>query len=389
MDNDNSDKPMGFEVEFKNGIRISKKNYGLINRNITLLTECIGVLDEIKNEFTKELSTYEIEKIGKIDDLLFALRKKLIEYDTGVITSNVLNKISKDICAVKRELVSVDMDKLDTTMSYIVDKLNAFSLEEVDIFSQKNDKAELRMVVESFEDKVRSLENKAKMQQARIDKVIDQFKSDSQNELINLTKIVSENEKKLSADVEKFYQISLKEFTSYTGELEILKNKAQSVVNVICSIGLAGEYKKVANKAEIMTWVWQGITAAVIVFLVYFSYEITMLVLSPEVTLVHFMPKLVVISIVALIIRYTGAQVRFYQEREDVNRKIQLELESLEAYLSALNPEEGKTLKAKLADNYFVGRKDVCERKEESVNFSHWTKEILELVRAEVKKADK
>ena len=260
--------------------------------------------------------------------------------------------------------------------------------EKVDIGDLKvavQDLLSLKISNKSFSQinkQVVSLENTIEKQKDRLDKVIDQFYAESNRVMDDLNKKSNSYDYQLKQESETLKNDILFIRKNYVDELEVLKGQAQEIVHIISGTGLAGAYQKVANNARTISFVWQAITVILLVVLLKMGYMVSELAFTQESIWVQFIPKVLVISIIGVAVKYSSTQTRYYQEIERINRKIQLELESLEPYVSVLSSKDADTLRTKLADNYFVGQNEKTKAENDSLNFEHWSKGLLDLVRS-------
>ncbi|WP_282139269.1 hypothetical protein [Rossellomorea aquimaris] len=135
-------------------------------------------------------------------------------------------------------------------------------------------------------------------------------------------------------------------------EIKQMNQEAEKIVGIISMKGLAHGYQKIANEESKRALWWNlgsiGSMIAVIVFGVIFilmhegTFDWTTLV-----------SRIVLTGIGLTLFTYCAKQATNHRNEERRNRKIELELASLDPYLKDLDTQEQKEVKQKLVDKYF------------------------------------
>ncbi len=136
-------------------------------------------------------------------------------------------------------------------------------------------------------------------------------------------------------------------------DLTEMRTKAETLLHVIGSAGMAGEYQKVANSARRATTVWQVFAASAMIGLVTFAI---LTYLATQQTEIHWggvAARAFVTLTFGVIAAYAARQGDRYSDIEVRNRRYQLELSSLDPYLANLPQETQHKVKVEIAQKLF------------------------------------
>lgn len=347
-------------------------------------------------EFSNTLSIFEILKETK--GLIHEIKKDTKHFD--VETAKQLSMIQKYI-GFFEELLNKDNASLEVNiftthtkerLLLINDEMNNYINENFsgNIQNENGLKSVIRDLSDFFINnnetfpmykQIANLESTIDKQKSRLDSAIDQFYIESNKVIEDFNKKSNYYDRELEQSSESLKHQILLMTQEYKNDLEKLRDQAQKIVHIISGTGLAGAYQKVANNARTISFIWQVVTIMLIGFLMHMGYRVSEIVFTQESLWIQFIPKVLVISVIGVSVKYSSNQTSYYQEIERVNRKIQLELESLEPYVSVLGSQDANALRTKLADNYFVGQKEKAVIEKDNLRFDHWSKGILDLYR--------
>ena len=133
-----------------------------------------------------------------------------------------------------------------------------------------------------------------------------------------------------------------------TARLAEYREQAAELVSIIGNTGLIGRFQEVANheKKAADNWRWAaaalfmaGIAASVATLLVY-GVEARVLISIPLIAFGAF----------------AAFESRTHRKREHLNRDLELQLASLDAYLESLDKAKAQEIKSAIAPRFFVGR---------------------------------
>lgn len=137
-------------------------------------------------------------------------------------------------------------------------------------------------------------------------------------------------------------------------DLANMRQKAENLLHVIGSTGMAGEYQKVANAARMATITWQGIAAVAMVGLVVFAIlTYTATQAAETIRWGGVAARAFVTLTFGIMAAYAARQGDRYSDNEIRNRKYQLELSSLDPYLANLPEETQHKVKVDIAMKLF------------------------------------
>lgn len=172
-------------------------------------------------------------------------------------------------------------------------------------------------------------------------------------------------------------------------KLEDYKERAEELVNVIANTGMIGGYQEFANKERKAANLWKIIAVAsfigLIGFAIYAFYGV--LKIEPKLNWPLFAGRVFVASTFALLGTYAARLADRHEEKERINRRMELELKSIDPYLVGLPKEDQHKIKASLAEKLFAKKEPIKTKKEEKVSGASFDviKQLVETIKDLIK----
>lgn len=148
------------------------------------------------------------------------------------------------------------------------------------------------------------------------------------------------------------------------GFIEILeghKAKAERLVHVIGNTGMVGGYQITANTARTTARIWQGIAIVSFSGMIWFAIKVFSATQSQDFSWSIFSGRVFVASTFGLAAAYAARQSDRHEETERYNRKVELELASIDPYIVGLPEPTQFQVKEELAKRLF-GQKPVLKK---------------------------
>jgi cation transport ATPase len=140
--------------------------------------------------------------------------------------------------------------------------------------------------------------------------------------------------------------------------------EVDKIFGAIGSASLAGHFAKTADDdskaANQLRRIALGLMCLMIVVAVFSFYQS---LIHPEIDWKIFLFRLATVLVIAIPALYAAQESNKHRYRERHNRKMQVELASIDAYLVKLPTERQNELKAKLTERFF-GQPEVADREE-------------------------
>src|SRR5207249_2171607 len=140
---------------------------------------------------------------------------------------------------------------------------------------------------------------------------------------------------------------------AHLGALQKREDEVNRIFGAIGTTAFAGNYKNTADRegaaANLWRWIALSLMAAMIAvggYAFYFS-------ISHETDWRVFLFRLGTVVVLAVPAVYAGKESSNHRERERLNRKVHLELASIDAYLVLLPDQERNKIKGCLAEKFF------------------------------------
>ena len=184
--------------------------------------------------------------------------------------------------------------------------------------------------------------------------------------------------KKLMQDLE---QQKITEKASYENLVEELKDSVQEELNKIKEMnkeaenilglmsmkGLAQGYQKIANSEGKKAFWWNVISITSLLGILWFAYEF-IIKHEGEMNWTALFSRVLITGVGITLFTYCAKQATNHRFEERRNRKIELELASLDPYLKDFEPEKQKEVKQNLVDKYFGIELPNIKNKEQLTN---------------------
>lgn len=368
----------------------------------------IGVLNEIDSSNSSTISTRELEMLGRISSTFDFLKETLVKVDPWLVSTNTLEGINSPISQVLNEITNYKSNRneghLSNCLSYIEGLLQYLpqllvtkTPEEIEslrssivkfrqsvgqhLSNLENDVTETSTALLKNKEKLTELTFAINDQKSRLDSIVNEFQSQflqgqtqRTEEFNNLIKKSEEDLKVALQNFEETFDLAIevndKNFEekqkSYDSLIEDLKSKVQTEIEQIHAMnkeaekilgfmsmkGLAQGYQKIANNEGKKAFVWNALSLFSLIGILWFGYKFIILHegIMSWTTLVS---RIVLTGVGITLFTYCAKQATNHRIEERRNRKIELELASLDPYLKDLEPTKQKEVKQSLVDKYF------------------------------------
>lgn len=142
------------------------------------------------------------------------------------------------------------------------------------------------------------------------------------------------------------------EFNGELANLREMNHEAEKILGLMSMKGLAQGYQKIANSEAWKAFGWNTFSIISLVGIIWFGYEFIVLhegIMSWTALISRF----VLTGVGLTLFTYCAKQATNHRNEERRNRKIELELASLDPYIKDLEPAKQKLVKENLVDKYF------------------------------------
>ncbi len=334
------------------------------------------VIDLFLNQVSSadpELTSFQALKSA--DQQFSKIKQELTQYKSNKNANHITNAstAADSILSTARALwiPAVDLD-----LDQVRDAISSFrkSVGQNARYAEQ-ELAETRKAIESLREEANALKNSIREQKSRLDSVVNEFQSQFskaeearrsesasvlKEEEGKMEQLRSSYEEKFEASIEgsetRFNSISENLSAKAGGiisEIEKFKEKAERLIHVIANTGMVGGCQRVANEERKVGRFWDGVSllslAGMVGFAIY-AFHGTFDDFNPGVFLARFG---VVLTFGALA-GYAARQADKHHKVERRNRRVELELASIDPFLAELPDEERNQIKAAVADRLFA-----------------------------------
>ena len=142
-------------------------------------------------------------------------------------------------------------------------------------------------------------------------------------------------------------------YGEYFDGLKHYKKRAEDLVHVIGNTGMVGGFQRVANQARAAAVFWRVIALLFLILLIVTGFYMFVIQLEQVDTIEHLLARAFVTTSFAVVAGYAARQGGRNSKVERYNRKMELELASIDPYIVGLPEETQHRLKELFADRAF------------------------------------
>ena len=136
-------------------------------------------------------------------------------------------------------------------------------------------------------------------------------------------------------------------------EIEVHLKQVEKLVGVIGNLGVTAGYQRAANVAQLTTRVWQAITVVAMVALICIAYCSFLPNIASVFSWSAFATRTLILASIASLAGYSAQQASKYQESEQRNRRLALELEAIGPFMAPLPEDKQQEFRLKIGDRTF------------------------------------
>lgn len=334
------------------------------------------VIDLFLNQVTSadpELTSFQALKSA--DQQFSKIKQELTQYKSN----NNFNHITNASAAADNILSSAKalwVPTVDLDLDQVREAISSFrkSVGQNARYAEQ-ELATTRKAIDSLREEADALRNSIKEQKTRLDSVVSDFQSqfskaeearrseaagaikEEQEKLDQLRTSYEEHfEKTIDDSKTKLNEVSNDLSTnadSVLSDIETYKEKAERLIHVIANTGMVGGYQRVANEERRVGRFWDGVSllslGGMIGFAIY-AFHGTF----DDFSLGVFLARFGVVLTFGALAGYAARQADKHHKVERRNRRVELELASIDPFLAELPDEQRNKIKAVVADRMFA-----------------------------------
>ncbi|MGE6541101.1 hypothetical protein [Bacillus luti] len=332
------------------------------NRNEGHLSNCLTYIEGLLPYFPQILVTTTPEEMESLRSSIVRFRQTIRQH---------LSRLENDITDTSTALTN-NKEKLNELTSAINDqktRVDSIVNEYQSQFSQGQNQR-----TEEFNNLIND-------QKFRMDHLVDGYQdrfAHGQNQKTEeFNNLLKESEEDLKGSIQNFeetFDLAIKandllleeKQNSYDSIIEDLKSKVQTeldqikemnkeaekILGLMSMKGLAQGYQKIANSEGKKALAWNVISILSLLGILWFGYKFIILH-TGTMTWTTLVSRIVLTGVGLTLFTYGAKQATNHRNEERRNRKIELELASLDPYLKDLDTEEQKKVKHDLVNKYF------------------------------------
>lgn len=310
-----------------------------------------------------------------IDQQLSKIRQELNQFKSNKSANHLINAntAADSVLATMRALW---VPVLDLDLDQVREAIGSFrkSVGQNARYAEQ-DLTTIRQEIEELREDVSSLKASIKEEKARADSVVSelqsQFSKAEESRRSEFSSFLKEEEEKMDEArnsfeenskanleksekrVEKLSSQLNERSESTVNKIESLKDKAERLVHVIANTGMVGGYQRVANEERNAGRFWDAVSLCSLVGMVVFAIFAFKGTLD-EFEIGAFLARFGVVLTFGALAGYGARQADKHHKVERRNRRVELELASIDPFLAELPEAERNQVKAAVADRLFA-----------------------------------
>ncbi|MGX1983624.1 hypothetical protein EDD69_11359 [Thermolongibacillus altinsuensis] len=326
---------IGFETTFKNHNNLNNLNQRLDNI-LAYTSQIVNLINEDSIETIRETVTSFRKSVGQQKSFLERQQEEFLEK-----SSSIYNQIED----FKQKIEDYE-SRLNSELQKIQDKYNEFH--QNFITSQESRSQQFLELKEEFIEEFRELTETLNKETQEI---ISSFKEEFD----------SAKEELLSTQ-ESFFEETKQKLADYDSMLESHKKSVEELVGIISTSSISGHFKEVADYKRKLANRWQIGTILSFLLTIGFGFY-TFIIEKDSIDWPGLVARIVVTAALGSLTAYAAKQAAYNEAEERKNRKMEVELKTLNPYLASFSPEDQIKLKQQLFPLIF-GKEEVAVSQE-------------------------
>lgn len=360
-------------------------------------------LESIENneEFLISLSEYGIQTINRCKSVLNHLKYRLDSNDPFLLRKAVLDAIQNECTNIHSLLQSYEnyltqdahLNTINTRLDNILANIIAIpqlvdsdavegiretvisfrravgqnrkrmeTLQELYSSKIEENTSYVDSLNTSFNQLTEQFDSKNSEFEDRLEQALTDFNNRWEKLHTDNEEVIKETINKLEQYQQSFLDESKKKQEEYDGILEEHKKSVESLVGIISTNSISGHFKEVADKKEKLTSNWQKTT--LVGFLLTIAFGVYAFIFTKDLDWPSLVARFIVTTALGSFTAYAARQAAKNEVEERSNRKMEVELKTLNPYIASFSEEDQVKLKEQLFPLIF-GRTDLTDKNQE------------------------
>lgn len=322
---------------------------------------CEYTIEKLKHTIPTLIQQLELDAVSvEFENALIQLNNYLGSNNQGHLT-NSINHIFSALQRIK--FFPQPFSKSDFNFSRVISSFQQtykLKLDELELLNLN-----LQKKLDEFEIKIASYETNIKELDEEIQKKDTEIAGLSSNQIkefeilkLKFTTEYNESAKEFKSDFEEKMLSIQNDANSNIEDIKTKLEEAKKLVNIIGDVAITGNYQQIANnhKKSANTWRWISISimSVLSILLILSIWRLSDPSYSWNVALV----KVIAVVILIYPATYASRESAMHRKLEIYNRKLELELASINPFIETFDEASKKNTKEKLVDRYF-GNNDI------------------------------
>ncbi len=317
------------------------------NKNSAHLQNATGQMDNVASQmvYLPPLTTDAVEEIEQVREAVASFRKSAGQHQRYL--DDEMRNLSSSVVAIRKQLdemvqeITSQKSRLDTAISQFQQQFSEAEARRAELFSATEREASRKHTETSETLKATS------------EATIDELETQTAAAIAAQKDTFATAIREFNSAAEQIRQKFENDGNTVISALGSLKTRAEELVSVITNTGNVAGFQRVADRHRSTARVWQVIAVVALLGLVTFAMVAFFAVAKGAVNWELLAARLFVSATFGILGAYAARQADKHEYAEAANRKLELELASIDPFLVGLPEDMRNETKRQLADRLF------------------------------------
>lgn len=286
-------------------------------------------------------------------DSIEDVRETVISFRRAIGQHKKILETQQETLSNKTDFITEKIDDFTSSYEDLIVKMESTENEFRTKFTEYHD-----TLIQNEELRLEQFEEKLNLFQAEFEEKLVLFAEEMFEVRENNQTVLKELVAQFEKHHQEFLNITQQKQADYDSILEEHKKSVEALVGIISTNSISGHFKEVADKKEKLTTKWQRTTIGG--FLLTIGFGIYAFIISDKIDWPSLVARFIVTSALGAFTAYAARQAAKNDKEEQFNRKMEVELKTLNPYIASFTEDDQIKLKEQLFPQIF-GRASVVD----------------------------
>ncbi len=247
---------------------------------------------------------------------------------------------------------------------------------------------ELNETHQGIGQRIDGINQKINDEQARLDGLADKYQVQKQEDQEKFSSLINGFTDQFKTENDSFLEKQEELIRQYTENFDEYQKQVENIVGIVNTNMFSHKYKEVANNARRRSIVWHIIAVFLLMGVVAFAIYAFVITTNQDTSWVKLIAKIVVTTAIVTAAGYAARQASKQEKVERYSRKIEMELVSIDPFITSLDEATRSRVKEDIAYKIF-GKENAMELNaketdQENKELKTLLNKFIQIIRAEI-----